>query len=150
MPDVVVGIIGGKEEQLRSLRETYPSVRFFGTQPYRDIGNFQSMADVLVIPNDPQYREDQTYTSPIKLYAHLASGVPIVVTDLPTIRDVVTDETVNFFDGTSDSLVHEIAAIQHDTQSAHNKALQAQGLAREYTWTKRAERIIQYATGAQK
>ncbi len=150
MPDVTVGIVGGKEQQLESLRKEYPNVRFFGTQPYREIGNLQNIADVLVIPNDPHFKEDQAYTSPIKLFAHLTSGVPIVVTDLPTIRDVVGDDAVNFFDGSVDSLVREISTVQNNVELAHNKALQAQGLAREHTWTKRAERIIQHATGAQK
>jgi glycosyltransferase involved in cell wall biosynthesis len=101
-------VVGGKEDHIKTLEEKYPRVHFLGTKPYRDIGNYQGMADVLVIPNDPTFTEAQQYTSPIKLFAHLAGGVPIVVTDLPTIRDIVSEAEVFFFDGRADSLVQVI------------------------------------------
>lgn len=135
-------VVGGKEDHIKALEEKYPKVRFLGTKPYRDIGNYQGMADVLVIPNDPKFVEAQQYTSPIKLFAHLAGGVPIVVTDLPTIRDIVSEEEVFFFDGSADSLVQVIAEIQKNQTEANRRAENASKKALRYTWTSRAENII--------
>ena len=135
-------VVGGKEDHIKTLQEKYPKVRFLGTKPYRDIGNYQGMADVLVIPNDPAFTEAQQYTSPIKLFAHLASGVPIVVTDLKTIRDIVNEDEVFFFDGRADSLVQVIGEIQKNQAGAKCRAENASKKALMYTWTSRAENII--------
>lgn len=139
-------VVGGKEDHIKTLQEKYPKVRFLGTKPYRDIGNYQGMADVLVIPNDPKFTEAQQYTSPIKLFAHLAGGVPIVVTDLPTIRDIVSEEEVFFFDGSIDSLSQVIEEVKKDKGEAKCRAEYACKKARMYTWTRRVENIISIIT----
>jgi len=142
LESVTVVIVGGKEDHIKVLQEKYPRVRFLGTKPYRDIGNYQGMADVLIIPNDPKFPEAQKYTSPIKLFAHLAGGVPIVVTDLTTIRDIVSEEEVFFFDGSADSLAQVIGEIQKNQAEANRRAENASKKALRYTWTSRAENII--------
>lgn len=136
-------VVGGKEDHIKALEEKYPRVRFLGTKPYRDIGNYQGMADVLVIPNDPKFTSAQQYTSPIKLFAHLAGGVPIVVTDLPTIRDIVSEEEVFFFDGSPDSLAQVISEVQNNQAEAKRRVGNAKILIQKYTWDMRAQNILE-------
>jgi glycosyltransferase involved in cell wall biosynthesis len=143
LQDVVTVIVGGKDEHIEELRKEYPYVCFFGTRPYREIGNYQNMADVLVIPNDPRFTEAQKYTSPIKLFAHLTSGVPIVVTDLPTMRDIVCEEEVFFFDGSEDSLAQVISEVQNNQAESEHRAENAKALAQKYTWSMRAQNILE-------
>lgn len=142
MEPVTFVVVGGKEDHVKALKEKYPRVHFLGTKPYRDIGNYQGMADVLVIPNDPAFTEAQQYTSPIKLFAHLAGGVPIVVTDLSTIRDIVSEAEVFFFDGGVDALVQAINEVQNNQDEANRRAVSAKKLIQKYTWNTRAQNIL--------
>ncbi len=142
LTDVRVVMLGGKPEQVISLQEKYPHVTFLGTTPYKELGNYQSMADVLIIPNDPRFVADQENTSPIKLFAHLAGEVPIVVTDLKSIRDVVSEEEVFFFDGSVGGLVSAVHEVRHEHEEAEKRVGRASLSAERYTWLKRAETTL--------
>jgi len=144
LKDVVTVIVGGKDDHIEELQKAYPNVHFLGTKPYREIGNYQGMADLLVIPNDPKFTEAQKYTSPIKLFAHLAGGVPIVVTDLPTIRDIVSEEEVFFFDGSADSLVSSINLVKNGHANIAERLEHAKEKVSIYSWEKRASNIVSY------
>ncbi len=140
---VTVVMLGGKPDQVALLKEKYPNVVFLGTTPYRELGNYQNIADVLIIPNDPRYKEDQENTSPIKLFAHLTSGVPVIVSDLPSIRAVVSENEVFFFDGGSTSLCHQINEIQRNVSQAQNKTQNAQKLSTKFSWVNRGKKILE-------
>lgn len=150
LKSVTTVILGGKENQVSELKKKYPNVIFLGTTPYRELGNYQNIADVLVVPNDPNFVHDQENTSPIKLFAHLASGVPVVVTDLPSLRDIVSENEVFFFDGSVESLVQRIGEIKVDQEESLKKAVHARTKAAAHTWQSRAAEIAERITGIQK
>lgn len=140
--DVLLVVIGGEEEQIAPLRSRYPHVHFAGFRPYREIADNQAAADVLVIPNTGRDRVSARFTSPLKLFTYMASGKPIVASDLPSIREVV-DETSAYFVAPDDpaALARGIETALHDP-SAAQKAAQAREKVTEYTWAARAKRII--------
>ena len=91
-PKVTFLLVGGTREQIESLRNLANEVgveKFFvfaTRQPIEHIPDFLRLADVLVSP-----RSEGTNT-PLKVYSYLRSGKPIVATDLPTHRQVLSDE----------------------------------------------------------
>lgn len=141
-PHVLVAIIGGEREQVERLRVRYPHVHFTGFRPYREIADNQAAADVLVIPNTGRDRVSARFTSPLKLFTYMASGKPIVASDLPSIREIV-DEASAYFVAPDDpaALAHGIVAALGDPAAAQ-KAARARELAEEYTWAARAGKII--------
>jgi glycosyltransferase involved in cell wall biosynthesis len=143
LESVITVILGGKPNQVSELKNKYPNVLFLGTTPYRELGDYQNMADVLVVPNDPHFVHDQENTSPIKLFAHLASTVPVVVTDLPSLRDIVSEEEVFFFDGSAQSLVQKVEEMRTLKAEVSRKVENARKEASKHSWTSRAEEIIQ-------
>ena len=49
-------------------------------------------ADVLVIPSTATSALSERYTSPMKLFEYMASGTPIIATDVPSIREILPDD----------------------------------------------------------
>jgi len=137
--------IGGKEEQIAAYREKYPNVTFLGFQPYKNLKNNQQAADVLVVPNSAEHDASSKHTSPLKLFTYMSSGVPILSASVPSLQTVLTDEMGYFFKPDSaESLVETLEKIAKDTANAPKKAQNAQKVARDYTWRKRAENILRF------
>lgn len=139
--DMTFIIVGGNSTQIRELRVRYPRVRFLGYQPYRKVANFQNMADVLLIPNDPAFEYEQAHTSPIKLFSSLASGIPVIVTDLANIRALADDSFFTMFDGSTEGLESAIRTVKREYGLAQEKSRRAEVFVQRYTWEKRAQTI---------
>ncbi len=142
--DVCVVIIGGNVEQVAVLQKKYPTVRFLGTRPYRELAKNQQAADALVVPNIPSNAESTVYTSPIKLFAHMASRKPTIVSDIPSLRAIVSDKDVFFFEaGNVQSLSSVISTVLEDVTEAAVRAAYAFNHVHEYTWIVRGRRILE-------
>lgn len=91
-------IVGGTDTEVAQWRKRFPAreISFFGSVPHARIPEFMAAADVCVLPNSALTKESVSFTSPIKLYEYLASGRPVVASDLPSIREIVDDTMVTF------------------------------------------------------
>ncbi len=137
-----VVIIGGEEKQIILLCKKYPGVLFLGPRPYRELPINQKIADILVIPNTAKDKISTSYTSPLKMFAHMASGVPIVVSDLPSIREVLNEDNSYFAEPDSPkSFADVIKKVLSDPARAQ-KSAKALDDARMHTWSMRASSII--------
>jgi glycosyltransferase involved in cell wall biosynthesis len=108
-------------------------------------------ADVLVLPNPPG-RASAVYTSPLKLFEYMASGRPIVASDLPALREVLRPDgnAVLVEAGNAGALAAGLARVLADPALASRLAAEARADVQEYTWDKRAGRIealLEAATG---
>lgn len=144
-PGVLVVVVGGEERQVRELSEKYTRVRFLGYHPYRELPNNLAAADVLVLPNTDESEISKTFTSPLKLLAYMASGKPIVASDLPSIREIV-DEHSAFLVRPDDAraLAQGIVQVLNDAERARALGERAQELVRQHDWSTRAERIAEH------
>jgi glycosyltransferase involved in cell wall biosynthesis len=99
-------------------------------------------ADVLVLPNTASAISER-YTSPLKLFEYLTLGRPIVASDLPAIREVLTDGRTALLvpPGDRQALAHALARVATDHSLAAALGAAAAALAPEYTWARRAERL---------
>jgi glycosyltransferase involved in cell wall biosynthesis len=84
-------VIGGNEAVISSLKEKYPHVLFLGFLPQKDLPHTQQVADVLVVPNSGGEVISERYTSPLKVFAHMASGIPIVASGTTALREVLNE-----------------------------------------------------------
>jgi len=98
--------------------------------------------DVLVLPNTPG-RVSAAYTSPLKLFEYMASGRPIVASDLPALREVLRPDgnAVLVEAGDAGALAAGLARVLADPALASRLAAQARADVRAYTWDSRAGRI---------
>ncbi|HEY3309664.1 MAG TPA: glycosyltransferase [Desulfuromonadaceae bacterium] len=90
-PETVFILVGGQPDQLPDIiheatqRGISRYLRILGRRPLEEMPAFMAMADVLV---SPRMLGSNT---PMKLYAYLQSGRPVVATRLPTHTQVLND-----------------------------------------------------------
>jgi glycosyltransferase involved in cell wall biosynthesis len=121
------------------------NVYIVGHKPKALIPSYITAADVLVLPNVPVSKESERYTSPIKMFEYMASGVPIVASDLPSLREVLSDQSALFVEpGNPQTLGDAIKEIFSETSSAKARAERALHDVREYTWEKQAAHILDF------
>ncbi len=99
-------------------------------------------ATILALPNTPSAISER-YTSPLKLFEYLAMGRPIVASDLPAIREILTDGQSALLvpAGDAAALAAAIQRVAGDPALASRLAAGALALAPRFTWDVRAERL---------
>jgi len=146
--DISLVFVGGTESDIASFKEKYShfsNVKILGKKPHNEIPLYLRSADVLVIPNSAKEDISRLYTSPMKLFEYIASGTPVIASDMPSIREILNDSNSYFF--TSDnpkSLADAILSVFGDYSTALKRAHQAKEDSLRYSWYKRAEDILSF------
>ena len=117
-------------------------VRITGQLPFRDVRTRLRHASILVLPNSASAISER-YTSPLKLFEYLTLGRPIVASNLPAIREVLTHERTALLVPPDDppALARALERLADDGQLAASLGRAAHALASQYTWTERALRL---------
>ncbi len=148
LKDVQFVVIGGTDKELVDLKGNYPNVIFAGYRPYNELPLHQKRADVLVIPNSAKSDISKHYTSPLKVFAYMTSGVPIVASDLPSIREVLNEENAYFAKPDDpQSFADVIKKALEEGGESIKKAENAKRDVRMYTWDNRAKIIADFLYG---
>lgn len=143
LSEVKTVIIGGETGQIARFKKEYPDIIFLGQRPYKDLAKNQAAADVLVLPNTGKNEVSVLFTSPLKLFAYMASGRPIVASNLPSLREVLNEANAVLVSPDSpERLAEGISKILRDDDLSGKISKQAIRDIKEYTWQKRAEKII--------
>ncbi|KOF03277.1 hypothetical protein OB69_08250 [Roseivirga seohaensis subsp. aquiponti] len=149
-------IIGGRKEDLVKIglvdTGSLENLFFHGFVSPKEAALARKRCDVLLAP----YQENVTlksgkntakYMSPLKVFEYMEAGKAIIASDLPVLREVLTDgENCILIAPTSISdWVKEIVSLSENNtlrQALGGKA--SQSLHMNYTWEKRAERILAF------
>lgn len=138
--------VGGTHKDIAIYRKrthTLRNILFLGHHSRNDIPALIKSADVLLLPNIPSTQESISYTSPIKMFEYMASGVPIVASDLSSIKEVLNDKNAFLVKaGDPSELLLGIEAALNDEGLA--RAARAKEDVKEYTWEKRAKKVIEF------
>ncbi len=142
--------VGGTEKDIENYKlkaKSYKleNVLFAGHRPHSEIPKWLKAADILVLPNSAKEEISRFFTSPLKLFEYMASGTPIIASDLPSIREIVSEKEVLFFEpDNAHNLADKIKyAFEHEDEM-HRKAEFAKQKVQNYTWSKRAESILSF------
>lgn len=112
-------------------------------RPHKEIPYWLKSADVLVLPNTAKEKISRIYTSPLKLFEYMASGTPIVASDIPSIREIVSEREVCFVEPDSpQALAKGIKKVLNNPEKAKKIAEHTKEVVKKYTWQKRAETIL--------
>jgi glycosyltransferase involved in cell wall biosynthesis len=78
----------------------------------------------------------------MKLFEYMASGTPIVASNVPAIREILDEESAYFVEPDNPAaLAGGIEKALNDAAS-FERAKRARGRAENYTWLARAKRIL--------
>ena len=155
LPDVQLTVYGGlgtpewPDPNLAACRDLARElaiegrVRFAGFVPHAELRGQLAGADVGVVPL-PDRLMSRYFTSPLKVFDYMAAGVPIVATDLPALREVLTDgqNALLVPPGQPAALARAIRRVVDDEVLAERLRARAFGDVAAYTWDRRAARII--------
>jgi glycosyltransferase involved in cell wall biosynthesis len=145
IPHIAFVAIGGKTEELDGLVRQYPTVRFLGPRPYKELPQHQQAADVLVVPNTAQNTHSAMHTSPLKLFAHMTSGIPIVISDIRSLRDILGPDAAFLVPPDNpEALAHTISEVLAHRTDAHERAIRAYAQSQRHSWRARAESITHF------
>ncbi len=143
-------IVGGhaKEPDLARVRALADKlgigsrVRFTGLVDPPDVRALLSQASVLVLPN-PASAISTRFTSPLKLFEYMAARRPIVATDLPAMREVLTPDVnaILVAPGSAPALSAGIRRVLSDPELVVRLSEAAATAVLDYTWDRRAERL---------
>jgi glycosyltransferase involved in cell wall biosynthesis len=152
-----LAIAGGEPatelERLRTRANALQArIEFAGALDPRAVPAFLQRADVLVLPSGSETRS-QRYTSPLKLFEALASGVPIVAAPSAAHASVLGDGGIATLasGATGAELAAAVLALVADPNAARGQAERARAAAERYSWDARAaalERVLVAAVAA--
>lgn len=151
LPECAFVIFGGPErERMRFVQEIRSSnVYFMGSIPHREVPAYLSASDILLA----LYNEDcvdiggnktiQT-ASPMKLFEYMASGVPIITSNIGAIPEIIENSRTGILIDPNDlaSLKDSIKLLITNRNLAGAISRAAEKEVRKYTWSHRLKRCF--------
>jgi len=114
-------------------------------QPHNQIPTWLKTADILVLPNSGKEKISSKYTSPLKLFEYMVSKRLMVASSLPSFKEILGNNCCIFFTADdSIDLANKIKTAANSSLNFDNVVGSAYLKTKEYTWKKRANRIINF------
>ncbi len=146
MPNIKFVFVGGANEDVKKFKQIagdLDNVLILGHKPHAEIPKYLAAADVLVLPNTAKEEISRSHTSPLKLFEYLAARRPIVASDLPSIREILSEETAIFFiPDDAKSLKEAIRKALEDQELCTRISQNGWQLVQNFTWENRAKKIL--------
>lgn len=109
-----------------------------------ELAKFQKAADILLMPF-PDKAHYRHHMAPLKMFEYMCAHRPIIASDLPSIRAVLTEKTAFFVKpGDVDDLLGAINRLTDDGSLAEDLAKNALEESCHHSWTARAEKILKF------
>jgi len=148
--NIVLVLVGGEEKDIKFYKDLSRDknldqrIIFIGRVRHDLIPTYLRSFDILIMPF-PNIRHYAFYMSPLKLFEYMASRRPIVATDLPSIREVLNEESsVLVKSDDSQAFAEGAKKILDNPRLAGKISEKAFEDVKNYTWQKRAEKIVEF------
>jgi len=152
-PDALFLVFGGNESDIeeRKRNNQLKNVVYAGHLPYPEAQEAMRSVDVLLMPYQRTVsigvaqHDTARWMSPMKMFEYLASGVPIISSDLPVLREVLKDK-VNCLlvdPENVDDWLNALGSLIENPDFSANLGKQGHiDYSSEHTWYQRGKRII--------
>ncbi len=148
--DILFVAVGGTQKDLEKYKKIVKdnninNLFFIGHRQQKDTPYYLKSADVLLLPNVAISEESVKFTSPIKMFEYMASGVPIVASDLPSIREVLNENNSFLVEpGNVDRLLFGIKKLLEGKDFSSKISTKAKEDVKKYTWDEYAKKILNF------
>jgi glycosyltransferase involved in cell wall biosynthesis len=154
LPDAHLTIVGGQDagdlERLRAQAASLgvaPRIDFVGQVAPHRVADYLARARVGVIPLPARdHIEAEHFTSPLKAFELMRSGVPIVASNLPSTREILTHDETAWLVAPDDpaALAGGLQRLRSDRVLAARLVAAAATRVLDYTWNARARRVLAF------
>jgi len=156
MPETGFHIFGGEKNQINHNGQVPENLMFYGFVSPSGVHQFRNACDVLLAPYQPdvfvsakQAFSTSSYMSPLKIFEYMSARKPIVVSDMPVLKEVLDEETAMMVP--SGSSLAWVEAVNELKQNKEKRELMGDKAYLEfinfYTWKKRASLIFDWLSG---
>lgn len=144
LPETFFVVIGGSQEEIKRMEDVPENLIFLGRKLQEEIPNYLKSADLLILPftkNLSTYK----YHSPLKIFEYMASGIPILASNLGSTIEILNDQNSFLFDPENlISFIEKIKYIKNNEEEAIIRTQVAMEDVKNYTWQKRAMNILNF------
>lgn len=149
LPDVYFVVAGGMDGDVKRLRARaggLANVRLEGFQAPTRVPLYLAAADLGVVPNRAKPAISARYTSPLKVFEAMAAGLPLVASDVPSLRELLEDGRDALLVPPDDpgALAQGIARLAGDAALRARLGANLAARAAGHTWDARAQRILDW------
>ncbi len=136
-------IIGGKDEEIKILKkyindlQIKNKISFTGFLSQNKIIDELQKIDILIAP----FTREQT-TIPLKIYEYLATGIPVVSSNIPAVKCIGKD-FINYFEPEDESsLLKTLKYVEKNYRSITETAKKAKKYAERFRWNNVIKKIL--------
>jgi glycosyltransferase involved in cell wall biosynthesis len=149
IPEATFLVAGGPAapaEDLRARAADLANFRVDGFQPPGRVALYLAAADIGVVPNRSTPAISARYTSPLKIFEAMAAGLPLVASDLFSMRDILTDGVDALLVAPDDpgALAGGLRRLLEDPALRAGLAARLAERAPAYGWDARAGRLLRW------
>jgi len=140
--------VGGNKSDISKYKEFYKSnknIVFIGHQSHEDIIKYQMSADLLFYALTKS-NNLWKFTSPLKLFEYMATGIPILGSNIGSVGEVLTSKNAIIFHPEDNKSI--IDGVRYFLENKKKCEILAQNALKDieskYTWEKRVENILEF------
>lgn len=146
---VIAGGMDADVERIRRRAAGLAHVRVEGFVAPERVALYLAAGDAGVVPNRSAPAISARYTSPLKVFESMACGLPLVASDLPSLRDALDDELAVFVAPDDPSaLADGLRKLLADPARRARMAAAGRARAARHDWDGRARRILAWMARA--
>ena len=154
LPEVNFLIVGGENQDVNRVKgivdeQSLQNVIITGFIPNAELPLYQAACDVLLMPYQRHVSASSggdiaRYLSPMKLFEYMACGRAICSSDLPVLREVLSEDMAVLLPPEDiDAWVTALRDLQDNPAHRKSMANKARQEVDQYSWDRRAQKILE-------
>ncbi len=148
LPHINFCLIGGWKNDIARLKASASGIKniaFKGFLPHELIPEYLCACDFLILPNSGKHPHSKD-TSPMKLFEYMASGKPIIASDIPAFKDILQNRknALLVTPDSSEAIAAGILELIENQELALNLSETARSDSSRYSWHQRANDILEH------
>lgn len=154
LSDIDFHIIGGTEDDIKTRKRGIRgnNIFFHGFIPPSLTNRYIRNYDIMIMPyqkkvtvSGDKFSDTSQWMSPLKMFEYMASGKPIIASDLPVLREVL-EQGKNAILADPENIAGWVSAVKYLANNEDVRKRIAQqaliDLKQSYTWEKRAQKVL--------